>query len=123
MLVHHLLPCRKYYTTYLDDHIRPLNALHQPLPAPSPPPGASTAPKAVLHRRRDRIHIAHDELYERVDVFRRDSFHPLFKVVNVPVQSVNVELDRGELVDAGRGDAEGLLEAFEDAFAISEGCL
>lgn len=85
--------------THLDDHIRSLNTLHQPLPAPRPPPPRPSR-KPIMRRRRYRIDIAHNELYQRVDVFRRDGLDPLFKVVNVPVEGVDVELDRGEFVDA-----------------------
>ena len=65
--------------------------------------------------------IAMDELDEAVEVFGRDCIVLLVEVVDVAVQDLDEELDGHGRVHAGVGDAEGTLQAFEDAFAVAVG--
>ena len=65
------------------------------------------------------IDVAGDKLDQRVDVFRSDRLDTLFEIVDVSIEGVDIELDRGELVDRRGGYSEGFLETFEDSFAIA----
>ncbi len=98
---------------YPYNHIRTRHAIYQ----------ARLTRRPTRLPRMYRINITCDELDQRVDVFRRDRFDPLFEIVDVAVEGVDVELDGGELVDGGRGDSEGFLKTFEDALAVAVGRL
>ena len=63
--------------------------------------------------------IGMDELDQAVQVFRRDGLVLLVEVVDVAIQDLDEEFYRYGGVHAGVGDAEGALEAFEDAFAVA----
>ena len=63
--------------------------------------------------------IGVDQLDQAVQVFRRDRLILLVEVVDVAVQDLDEEFYRYGGVHAGVGDAEGELEAFQDAFAVA----
>lgn len=63
--------------------------------------------------------IGVDQLDQAVQVFRRDGLVLLIEVVDVAVQDLDEEFYRYGGVHAGVGDAEGALEAFQDAFAVA----
>lgn len=66
-----------------------------------------------------RLQVRVDELNEAVEVLSRDGLILLVEVVDVAVEDLDEELDGDGGVHAGICNAEGTLEAFEDAFAIA----
>ena len=68
-----------------------------------------------------RVKITLDQLDQAVDVFGRDGLVLLVEVVDVAVEDLDEELDAHGGVHAGVGDAEGALQAFEDALAVAVG--
>lgn len=60
-----------------------------------------------------------DELDQAVEVFCRHGFVLLVKVVDVAVEDLDEEFDGDGGVHAGVCNAEGALEAFEDALAVA----
>lgn len=60
-----------------------------------------------------------DEFDKAVEVFDRDGFVLLVEVVDVAVEDLDEEFYRHGGVHAGVCDAEGPLEALEDALAVA----
>ena len=60
-----------------------------------------------------------DQLDQPVQILGRDRFVLLVEVVDVAVEDLDEELDGNGGVHACVGDAEGALQAFEDALAVA----
>ncbi len=60
-----------------------------------------------------------DQLNQPIQILRRHGLVLLVKIVNVSIQDFDEEFDGDGGVHAGVGDAEGTLEALEDAFAVA----
>ena len=60
-----------------------------------------------------------DEFDKAVEVFDRDGFVLLVEVVDVAVEDLDEEFHGHGSVQAGDCDAEGPLEALEDALAVA----
>lgn len=71
----------------------------------------------------NRINIARDQLDQRIDVFGCNGLDPLFEIIDVPIERIDIQLNRSELVDARRGNPERLLQTLQDPLAIPEWCL
>ena len=68
-----------------------------------------------------RVEIALDQLDQTVDVLGSHGVVLLVEVVDVAIQDLDEQLDADGRVHAGVGDAQGALEAFEDALAVAVG--
>jgi hypothetical protein len=68
-----------------------------------------------------RVEVALDQLDQAVDVLGGHRVVLLVEVVNVAVQDLDEQLDADGRVHAGVGDAQGALQAFEDALAVAVG--
>ena len=92
-----------------------------------PPPNILQRPLEMLLRTLQpgrilrRVEVAMYQLNQPIQILRRYSIVFLVKVVDVAVQDLHEELDGDGGVHAGVGDAEGTLEAFEDALAVAVG--
>lgn len=66
-----------------------------------------------------RLQIRVDELDETVEVFRRDGFILLVKVVDVAAENLDKEFHRDGRVHACIGDAQSTLQTLKHALAIA----
>lgn len=66
-----------------------------------------------------RLQVGVDEFDKAVEVFDRDGFVLLVEVVDVAVENLDEEFHGHGGVHAGVCDAEGSLEALEDALAVA----